>query len=88
MEALLIVTLTILVAGALNVACFVTGARVGQKVVKGEEIKLPTINPMEAYREREDKREAQKEQDRLDTIMRNIEAYDGTSRGQEDVPGR
>jgi hypothetical protein len=41
---------------------------------------------MKAYREREAKKEAQMEQDRIDTIMRNIEGYDGTSRGQEDVP--
>ena len=81
-----IVLLTMLVVGALNVACFVIGASVGQKVVKGEEVKLPTINPMEAHRERENKREAQREQDKLDTIMRNIESYDGTDRGQEDVP--
>ncbi len=86
MEALVIVLLTMLVAGILNTACFVIGARVGQKVVKGEEVKLPTINPMELHREREAKVEAKREQDRLATIMRNIEAYDGTANGQEDVP--
>ena len=32
--------------------------------------------------------EAQMEQDKIDTIMRNIERYDGTSQGQEDVSGR
>ena len=77
--------LLLAVMGAVNIACFVIGAKVGQKVVKGEDIKLPTINPMEAYREREQKREAQKEQDRLETIMRNIETYDGTGHGQEEV---
>ena len=55
---------------------------------KGEDIETPTISPLKAHREREAKREAEMEQNRLDTIMRNIEAYDGTSRGQEDVPGR
>ena len=80
--------LTILTTGFLCIACFVIGASVGQRVSKGEEVKLPTINPIEAYRERENKKEAQKEQERIDTILRNIEAYDGTSRGQEDVPGR
>lgn len=73
------------VMAAANIACFIIGARVGQKVVKGEDIKLPTINPMEAYREREAKREAREEQDKLEAIMRNIETYDGTPRGQEDV---
>ena len=86
MDELLIVVLTILVTGVINTACFIVGASVGQKVVKGEEVKLPTVNLAEVRREYEAKREAQKEQDRLDTIMRNIEAYDGTANGQEDVP--
>jgi hypothetical protein len=73
------------VMAAANIACFIIGAKVGQKVVKGEDIKLPTINPMEAYRDREAKREAREEQDKLETIMRNIETYDGTPRGQRDV---
>ena len=43
---------------------------------------------MEAVRARREKQEARTEQSRLDTILRNLEAYDGTGRGQEDVPGR
>lgn len=69
-----------------NIVCFIIGAKVGQAVSKGEEIKTPAIDPLKAYREHEAKREAQKEQERLDTIMRNIEAYDGTGDGQEEVP--
>ena len=79
-------TLALLVMGLVNIACFLIGARVGQNVSKGEEIKLPSINPLEAHRERESRKEAQMEQDKIDTIWRNIEAYDGTGRGQEDVP--
>ena len=78
--------LLMLSTGAMCILCFMEGARVGQKVSRGEEIKLPTVNPLELAREREDKREAQREQDRLDAIMRNIENYDGTSNNQEDVP--
>ena len=81
MEALLLA-----VMGITNIACFVIGAKVGQAASKGETIETPTVNPMKLYREREEKREAQKEQDRIETIMRNIEGYDGTGRGQEDVP--
>jgi hypothetical protein len=80
--------LLLLVMGACNILCFMVGARVGQKVDKGEEVKLPSVNPLEAIREHQEKREAQREQDRMDTILRNIEGYDGTSFGQEDVPGR
>lgn len=78
--------ITILVTGVLCLVCFVTGAKVGQKVVKGEEIETPTINPMKVYRERQAKKEAEFEQNKLDTLIRNIDRYDGTSRGQEDVP--
>lgn len=76
----------IAVVGALNIACFFIGAKVGQRVSKGEEVKLDIPNPIEAIREHNDKKEAEKEQDCLETIMRNIERYDGTARGQEDVP--
>ena len=78
--------LLIAVVGALNVVCFYFGAKVGQMVSKGEDVKLTIPNPIEAFREHNDKREAEREQDRIDTIMRNIERYDGTSNGQEDVP--
>lgn len=71
-----------------NIACFVAGAKVVQKVSRDETIEIPTIDPLKAYREHEARREAKAEQDRFDTIMQNIESYDGTSNGQKDVPGR
>lgn len=71
-----------------NIVCFLIGAKVGQTVIRGEEIKTPVVSPMEAARSHKAKKEAQYEQDRMDTILRNIESYDGTERGQEDVPGR
>ena len=69
-----------------NIFCFIIGAKVGQKVAKGEPVELPTVNPMEIVRERKAKQKAEEELDRLDAIMRNIESYDGTSNGQRDVP--
>ena len=78
--------LLLAVMAASNIVCFIIGAKVGQAVSKGEKIETPTIDPLKAYREREAKKEAQREQERLDTIMRNIESYDGTGNGQEDVP--
>ena len=78
--------LLILTVGALNVVCFFIGAWVGSKAKKGEDIKLPNINPIEAIREHNAKKEAEYNQDRIDTIMRNIESYDGTPNHQEDVP--
>ena len=77
--------LLLLISGTLNIVCFFIGAKVGQMVVKGEEIQAPEINlsnPVKAYRE---KKKAEYEQDRIDTIMQNIETYNGTSVGQKDV---
>ena len=81
MEALLL-----LIMGVTNVLCFMIGAKVGQKVVKGEEIELPTVNPLKAVREHQEKRMAEMEQDKVEAILRNLEAYDGTSNGQKDLP--
>ena len=68
-----------------NIACFVIGAKVGQKVVKDEPIETPSVNPFKAYREMKEKQEAEEAKNRSDTILRNIDNYDGTGDGQEDV---
>ena len=78
----------VLAVGAMCICCFMIGAKVGQTVSRGEDIKLPTVNPLELHREHEQKKAAREEQERIETIMRNIEAYDGTGAKQEDVPGR
>lgn len=78
--------LIILTVGALNIACFFIGAKVGQTVAKGKEIEMPTIDPIKALREREARKEAEAKQDTVNTILENIERYDGTARGQKDVP--
>jgi hypothetical protein len=71
-----------------NIVCFIIGAKVGQAVSKGEKIETPTLDPLKAYRENEAKKEAQKEQQWREAVLRNIESYDGTAAGQQDVPGR
>lgn len=75
--------LTLLAFGFICLACFVTGAKVGQTVSKGESIEMP--NPIKAYKQHEARREDQKEQDKFNTILSNIESYDGTSFGQKEV---
>jgi hypothetical protein len=77
---------TILAMGFVCMACFLMGAKVGQTVSKGEKVELPS--PMKAVQEHRERKEAQMEQSRLETIMRNIESYDGTPYGQKEVPGR
>ena len=78
--------LLLIVSGAVNIACFLIGAKVGQMVQSGEKIDIASSIPFKAAEERENKRQAEREQDRINTILRNIENYDGTARGQEDVP--
>jgi hypothetical protein len=82
--------LAIAVMGLAFIACFVTGAKVGQAVQKGKDIELefPTASPIESIKTHLSKKDAQKEQNRLEAIMKNIEAYDGTSFGQRDIPRR
>ena len=78
--------LTLAVFGLANIFCFVIGAKVGQSVVKGEKVKMPNLNPLDAIREHQNKREAERKQDAFEVIMNNIDSYDGTSNGQRDVP--
>ncbi len=77
--------LIILAVGALNIVCFFVGAKVGQTVNKGEPLEVPGLNPMQAIREARERKEARREQSKFDTIMQNVEAYDGTGAGQKDV---
>ena len=73
------------IASLTNIACFVIGAKVGQTVAKGETIETPTVNPMKAYKEHQAQKEAEKVRSKYDTILRNIDNYDGTDYGQEEV---
>lgn len=78
--------ITILAMGFVCMACFLLGAKIGQTVAKGEQVKLPSLNPVQVVRDHKERKEAEIELDRFNTIMQNIEKYDGTSFGQEDVP--
>ena len=79
-------TLSLLVMAASNIVCFVLGAKVAQALSKGETIKMPNLNPMEAYKAQKAKNKAEKAQSRRDIILQNIDNYNGTEGGQVDVP--
>lgn len=83
MEAIIILSF-----GFVCLACFLMGAKVGQTVSKGETIETPTVNPAKAIKEHRARQEAEIEASRIETIMQNIENYDGTGFKQEDVPKR
>ena len=84
---ILIMTAILLVLGngIMILFAFIIGARTAQKLDRGEKIELPNINPMQTYREHREKVEASKEQERLNTMLENINNYNGTSLGQKDV---
>ena len=78
--------LTIAVVGTLNVVCFFIGAKVGQTVAKGETIEAPNLNPIEIVREYNEDKERRHKLDRINTLLENIDNYDGTGIGQKDIP--
>ena len=75
----------ILLVGVLNLLAFLVGAKVGQKVVNKEPVELPTINPITLYKEHKEKEEMSKEQEKLNTMLDNINNYDGSSANQKEI---
>lgn len=73
------------------VAGFIMG-RMTKPAAKEEEapseIKRIITNPLQTYREHKAKEEERKELEYYETIMENIENYDGTGAKQKDVPIR
>ena len=73
----------VIIVSILNIVCFLIGAIVGQKSSKGEPIK---ISPVTKVREIKDNKETKKEQEVYRIINENIDNYDGTSLGQQEIP--
>ena len=55
-------------------------------LISNEEIKIPEINPVKIVRNEIETFEQKKKQDAYDTMMANIDNYDGTGLGQKDIP--
>lgn len=75
----------IIVIGTMNLLCFYFGAKIGQKVISGKEVKI-IENPIDAFKEHKEKEKQEEENKVLDVIQQNIDAYDGTPYGQKDIP--
>lgn len=75
----------IVVISILNIVCFFVGAKIGQKVANNEPIKLPNVNPVKVIEEYKETKENKKEQERFNTMLDNINNYDGTKLGQKDI---
>lgn len=73
-----------------NLLTFITGAKIGQKVAKQEPIEMPNLNPVKAVKnaiaEHKEFEKKQAEEEYYETIMHNVNIYDGTNAGQKRVP--
>ena len=78
------IIILILGIGIMNILCFLIGAKTGQRVVKGEDITLPNINPVKAVETYKEDRRQKKEEENFNINLENIENYDGTGIGQKD----
>lgn len=80
------ITILMILTAIVCISCFILGVKVGQKVVKGEEIKVEIPNPIKAINERKEKKEAEKIMEKLDIVAENIDNYDGTGAYQKEIP--
>lgn len=72
--------------GIFIILAYTLGLKNGQKLKNDEEIKMPEINPVKIVRNEIETFEQKKKQDVYDTMMANIDNYDGTGLGQKDIP--
>ena len=84
MEIWMILMLVIMTAS--NIVCLVMGAKIGQQVAKGQPVKVDLPNPVAAVREHKEAKEENAKRSQVEAILRNIDRYDGSSGGQEEVP--
>ena len=79
---------TIIVFGIFIIVAFTLGIVLGQKLSKGEEIK---VNPVEIVQDHIEETKVRKEnkinQEELEKMLHNIDNYDGSSLGQLEVRG-
>lgn len=80
MEALLL-----LAFGVVNMGFLAVGVKVGMEISKQD--KTPSVSHFKPPKAHRVDKDAQIQKDKLETILRNVECYDGTGYGQEDVPG-
>lgn len=76
--------------GVFIMVSFGVGMNAAIKIMKGQEIKVPNLNPISvvsnSIREHQEQKDVKKEQEKLEIIAQNIDNYDGTGLGQRDIP--
>lgn len=66
----------------ISIFCFIKGYNIGAKESKKPEIKVET--PKEKREKRKISKEAEIKRKRMTNLLANIEAYDGSSKGQRE----
>lgn len=76
--------IVLLISSISNILCFLIGAKIGQKTIKGEDIE---INPIKAIKEDIEEAKINKEielqNEEFKKELENIDNYDGTSVNQK-----
>ena len=71
--------------GIFIIVSYTLGLKNGQKLKNNEEIKMPEVNPVKLVRNEIDNFEERKKQAAFETMISNIDNYDGTGLGQKDI---
>ena len=72
--------------GVFIIIAYTMGLKNGQKLSKNETIEVPNINPVKAITKELEEHEEKKQQRIEDIINQNIDNYNGTGIGQQDIP--
>ena len=72
--------------GVFILVAYSLGLKNGQRISKNEEVVIPNINPVKVVTEEIEKHEEKKKQQAYEIMMSNIDNYDGTGLGQQDIP--
>ena len=77
----------IIIIEIINVLTLLIGVKIGMSVANKKEITLNPVKAINQYKENVEKQKAQSLADRkTKTMLDNIDKYDGTSLGQQDIP--
>ena len=80
-----VILMLLVIMTASNIVCLVMGAKIGQQVAKGQTVKVDLPNPVAAIKEHREEAQAAVKQSQVEAILRNIDRYDGSSFGQEEI---
>ena len=72
--------------GVFILVAYSLGLKNGQRISKNEEVVVPNVNPIKVITEEKEKYEEKKKQEAYEIMMSNIDNYDGTGLGQQDIP--